>query len=127
MTPVQSADSARRWLTFMRALGLVEETTSGFVRTDRSPSDPATARAFRERVYGAREVMAELESADSPVSADTIFDELSLVPRWEGHRDANPEQTWRGRVVDLLEWAVILDLAEKSTTGYRALIQDRSQ
>lgn len=127
MTEVQSADAARRWLTFMRALGLVEDTTAGFVRTDQSPSDSATASAFRERVYGAREVMETLEGAESWVTADTLFDELNLVPRWEGHRDPNPEQTWRRRVADLLEWAVTLELAEKSASGYRALTPDTPQ
>lgn len=111
----------------MQALGLVEETSAGFVRTDRKPSDPATATAFRERVYGAREVMTELESAETPVSADSVYDALNLVPRWEGHRDPSPEQTWRERVCDLLDWAVVLDLAAKSADGYRALTQDKSR
>lgn len=111
----------------MRALGLVEQTTSGFVRTDRAPSDPATATAFRERVYGAREVLERLESADGPVSAETVFEDLNVVPRWEGHRDPDPAHTWRERVGDLLEWAVLLGLAEHRSAGYRSLTRDRSQ
>jgi hypothetical protein len=127
MTEVESADSARRWLTFMRALGLVEATSAGFVRTDRSPSDSEVATSFRARVYGAREVLGTLEAAEGPVAADTVFEDLSLVPRWEGYRDTNPDQTWRDRVADLLEWAVRLDLVEPAPTGYRALTRDRSQ
>lgn len=118
-TAVPSRDAARTWLTFMQALGLVRETDGGFVRTDRSPTDPAVPEAFHEGVYGAREVLGVLEGADGPLTADAVFEGTDLVPRWEGHRDRDPDATWRTRVAHLLGWATRLGLVTAGEDGYR--------
>ncbi len=117
-------DDARTWLTFLRALGLVRETDAGFVRVregDAGDGD-ALAAAFRERVFGAREVLAALDDADGPLSADGAFERVrGMVPEWERRRDpAGWEDRWRERVRRLLAWAALLGLAERIDGGYRA-------
>lgn len=133
-------DDARTWLTFLRALGLVRETDAGFVRVregdagdgDAGPASDgdvgaasdgdALAAAFRERVFGAREVLAALDDADGPLSADEAFEHVrGMVPEWERRRDpAGWEDRWRERVRRLLAWAALLGLAERADGGYRA-------
>lgn len=127
LTAIESVDVARTWLTFMRALGLVRETSGGYVRTDRDPTDEAISEAFVSSVYGAREVISVLESAEGPLSADAVFDRVDLVPRWESSRDRNSEANWRDRVESLLDWAVHFGLATTDEGGYRQLTPDTSR
>lgn len=137
---LSARDDARTWLTFLRALGLVRETDAGFVRVregdagdgDAGPASDgdvgaasdgdALAAAFRERVFGAREVLAALDDADGPLSADEAFEHVrGMVPEWERRRDpAGWEDRWRERVRRLLAWAALLGLAERADGGYRA-------
>ncbi|WP_049986251.1 hypothetical protein [Halobellus rufus] len=113
-----SRDVARTWLTFLRALELAEETPSGFVRKQREPTPEQVRTAFRERVYGAREVLDSLSS--EPRTVDEVFDEFEeRVPVWETHRAAGDwRDVWRERVERILGWAVLLDLAAERDGGY---------
>lgn len=123
-------DDARAWLTFLRALGLVRETRAGFarVRDDGEPvagdgplEEDVLAAAFRERVFGAREVLAALDAADGPASSEAVFERVrGAVPEWERRRDPSGwEDRWRERVRRLLAWAALLGLAERVGSGYR--------
>jgi hypothetical protein len=119
-TDVATRAAARTWLTFLRALELVEETDDGYART-RGDADPeALADAFRERVVGAREVLAALD--EGPVDAAAAFEAVRpAVPRWERHRNPETwEDEWRERAERLLSWAVLLGLAEPTADGYAA-------
>jgi hypothetical protein len=132
-----SRDVARTWLTFLRALELVVETPSGFRRrrggggadADPDPNpdpDPDALRAtFLDRVFLAREALATLRAADGPVDPDGAFERLrDRVPTWEHHKDpAGWEATWRERVGALLDWLVLLELADRTSEGdgYRAV------
>ena len=116
-------DAARAWLTFLRALELAEETADGsYRRRRRVDVDPATLReSFRDRVFGARELLDALDSADA-IDADAAFAALrERVPRWERHRSASWEADWRDRTARLLEWSVLFGLAEKRGEGYVAV------
>ncbi|GAA0645497.1 hypothetical protein [Salarchaeum japonicum] len=115
-TGVEERGDASDWLTFLRALALARETSEGFERVDDHPDTGALAARFRERVYGAREVLDLL--CETPRSADAVFATFDAVPRWERETDGW-EAEWRERVHRLLEWAVLLGLAEKTTGGYR--------
>ncbi|WP_327052963.1 hypothetical protein [Halomicrococcus gelatinilyticus] len=116
----ESRDVARTWLTFLRALELAEETDSGFARIRRDPDREALAAAFRERVYGADRLLDRL-ATDGPLTADEAFEAFrESIPTWERHKDpSRVEDVWRERVANLLEWAVLLDLAERTAEGYR--------
>lgn len=121
---VPAQDQAREWLTFLRALGLAEETAEGsFVRT-REPSDPDRtylADRFRERVYGARELLDVVAAADGPIDAEDAFETYRPeIPEWERQRHEDFERRWRERVARLLEWAVLLGLATRTDGGFRA-------
>ncbi|WP_323190715.1 hypothetical protein [Halostella sp. PRR32] len=119
-TSVSDRETARTWLTFLRALELVEETDRGYARVRGDPDPDELAGAFRERVFGAREVLSLL--GDHPLTVAEVFEQFEpTVPQWERHR--NP-QTWRSqwktRVERLLEWAALLGLAERTGSGYEA-------
>ena len=116
-------DAARTWLTFLRALELAEETADGSYRRRRVDVDPAALReSFRDRVFGARELLDTLDSADGALDADAAFAALrERVPRWERNRSASWEADWRDRTARLLEWCVLFGLAERRDEGHVAV------
>ncbi|MFB6120304.1 MAG: hypothetical protein ABEJ68_04215 [Halobacteriaceae archaeon] len=112
-------DEARTWLTFLRALGLAKRTDGRFARTDRDPESEAVETAFRERVFGAREVLAALGA--EPIDADDAFEAVAdAVPPWERERHNNWAATYRERAANLLGWAAVLGFATRTDSGYRA-------
>lgn len=120
---VSSRNDARRWLTLLTRLGFVDERAGGYVRTRVDLDRSTLANRFREGVFGAEEAIAVLERADEPQTADAIFAALEAhIPQWERHRDPGGwEETWRHRIESLLDWFVLLDLAERVDGGYRRL------
>lgn len=114
-------DAAREWLAFLRALGLVVETESGF-RRHREDWDPAElAVAFRECVYGVQEVLGLLNEAEEPLSADAVAERFGEhVPQWERFRYPDPGEIWGERVSRILDWAVWFGLAKRTSEGYLA-------
>lgn len=116
-----SRDVARTWLTFLRALGLVEATDSGYRRSRVEPTPDQLREAFVSRVFTAAELLAALREADGPVDVDGAFAAVrGRVPTWERHK--NPRtwaDVWRDRAGDLLDWLVLLGLAERVDGGYR--------
>lgn len=119
-TAVPSRDEARRWLTFLRALGLATETDAGFARTRENKDREALAGAFRERVFGAREVLDALAAAEEPLDEAAVFERVEAqVPAWERARHDDWQRRWRERVARLLAWADLLGLATRTAEGYR--------
>jgi hypothetical protein len=119
-----SRDVARTWLTFLRALGLAAEREAGFVRLDREPTPDYLRETLLDRVYGAREVHDALGT--EPVGSDAVFERFEEdVPEWERYKDpARWREVWRERVGHLLDWLVLLDLAERRETGYVVHAED---
>lgn len=117
-----SRDVSRTWLTFLRALELAEETPSGFRRLRTDPTPEQLRTALLDRVFGAEEALAALEAADGPLSAAEAFDRFrDRVPTWEHHKHpADWEEIWRDRHERLLDWLVLLELAERDDDGYAA-------
>ncbi|QCC46910.1 hypothetical protein [Halobellus limi] len=114
-----SRDVARTWLTFLRALELVSETPSGFVREPTEPTPEHLRSAFERRIYGAREVLDSLETDESRTVDDVFAEFEDRVPVWETHRAAGDwRDVWRERVERIVEWAVLLDLAAERDEGY---------
>lgn len=115
-----SRDIAARWLDFLRGLGLVAERPTGFTRVRTSPDDDAIAEAFLERVFGAREVMEELASA-GPLDAEAVAERTADgAPHWERQKHgADWPTVWRERTSTLLDWLVLLGLADRVDGGYR--------
>ena len=121
-TSVDVRGDAETWLTFLRALELVAEHDRGYARTRTEFDREAVAEAFEERVFAADAVLEVLREADEPLDVDAVFEGVEdVVPRWERDRHPDWRDVWRDRVADLLEWAVLLDLAERSDGGYRAI------
>jgi len=113
-------DAAREWLTFLRALGLVVETESGFSRSRDERAFAELATTFRERVYGVREVLCILDVANEPLSADAVAEEFAEhVPQWERFRYPDPKRVWGERVNRILDWAVYFGLSERVGDRYQ--------
>lgn len=123
-----SRDVARTWLTFLRALELVEETPSGFRRRRTDPTPEHLREAFLAHVLLAGDVLAELVAADAPVTDADVFEAVrDDVPTWEHHK--NPDtwaELWRDRVGDQLDWLVLLGLADRTANGYVASDRGRA-
>ncbi|SIR28987.1 hypothetical protein SAMN05421858_2122 [Haladaptatus litoreus] len=116
----QSRDVARTWLTFLRALELAEETQSGFARLRRDPDREKLAESFQSRVYGVSIVLSVLDE-HGPLSERAVFEKFrEEIPTWERHKDpSRVEEVWRERVGNMLDWAVLLGLAERVDGNYR--------
>ncbi|WP_338741279.1 hypothetical protein [Haloplanus salilacus] len=109
-----SRDAARTWLTFLRALGLAEETDSGYRRTDREPTVEGCREALLDRVFAADSLRDALRSADDPLTVDEAFETVrDRVPVWERHRNPSWADAWRERVSRLLGWFVLLGVADR--------------
>ena len=119
-------DAAREWLTFLRALGLVIGTDSGFRRRRENVPDDLAA-AFRKRVYGVCEVLAVLDASEEPLPIEEVAERFAEhVPQWERHRYPDPETIWGERIERILGWAVYFGLAERVEEGYRPTDRSRS-
>lgn len=121
-TDLPSRDAARTWLTFLRALGLAEEKSSGFARVRRDPEPEFLRERFRGNVFGVPALLEILSEAEGPLSADEAFEVFrDEVPTWEHHKNPNSwEEIWGERVEYLLDWAVLLGLAEEVDGKYDA-------
>lgn len=114
-----SRDRARELLTFLEALELATETDRGYRRTQADIDAGRLASLFRERVFGAREVLTTLESSEGGLTVDAAFAAIRAdVPEWERNRSDDWEAEWRERVRRLLEWAVLFGLVVETDTGY---------
>lgn len=115
-------DTAATWLDFLRGLGLAEEGASGFSRVRTDPDDDALAEAFLESVYGASEVYGELADTSESLPTETVVERTTeLVSPWERQRDGPDwRAVWHERTATLLDWLVLLGLAERTDAGYRA-------
>ncbi|WP_049898974.1 hypothetical protein [Halococcus agarilyticus] len=119
-TDLAAREVAREWITFLRALGLAEETESGYRRLRRDPASDDLAAAFREHVFGADAVLGVLDTADEPLGVEAVYERFrEEVPNWERYRRADWDEEWRKRVERLLDWAVVFDLAERVDGAYR--------
>ncbi|WP_276272503.1 hypothetical protein [Haloarcula litorea] len=117
-TDLSDRETARQYLLFARALGLVAESERGYHRTQADPDRATLADAYRERVFGVPELLAALE--DGPLTAAEVFDAVrDAVPNWERERSPDWEREWRDRVEHLLGWAEAFGLIERRDGAYR--------
>ena len=123
-TDLPARDDARTWLTFLRALELAAETDSGFKRLSREPTPDHLRDAFPRRVFGAEELLATLRAADRPITTAEAFARLrERVPQWEHYKNPTEwEDIWLERTDDLLDWLVLLDVAEETEEGYSLVV-----
>lgn len=119
---LDARDEARTWLTFLRGLGLVNRQRHGFVRARLELDQAELTAAILDGVYGARELLRSLETADAPLDHAIIFAEFeSHIPAWERHHaPATWQDRWQQRVEYLLEWLVLVDQVESTPAGYIA-------
>ena len=122
-TTVSDRETAREYLVFLQALGLVAESDRGYYRTRADLDRADLATAFKRSIFGVDVLLAALGS--EPVGTDDAFDAVrDEIPRWERERHADWEAVWRERTANLLAWTVPFGLAEKTTDGYRQPTED---
>ncbi|MFB6253504.1 MAG: hypothetical protein ABEI06_02725 [Halobacteriaceae archaeon] len=106
-------DVARTWLTFLRALKLVQKSNTGYTRTTHSPLSDSTRWAFITRVIGVQKMLAILWRVQDPVREEQLFSEwVDIVPEWERQKSAHWQQTWRQRLRRIVRWATLFDLID---------------
>lgn len=119
--PSLSRDEARSWLTFLRGLGLVRETGEGYRRVRTDVTRETVREGIVEGLFGARELVEPLATAERPLSVEAAFETLrGRIPEWERHRTDRWEEVWHARVHRLADWFVLVGLAEQAEGGYVA-------
>jgi hypothetical protein len=112
-------DEAARWLTFLRALGLVAEHERGYARTREDVDANGLVNRFLDGVYLAPAVRDAVANADEPVSADAVFDAVaSEVPQYE--RNKYPDswrEVWGDTVARELDWLALLGELDATEDG----------
>jgi len=116
-TVIDDREDAREWLTFLRAIGLVNRTPSGYRRERIELSAGELVDRLHDGIYGARELYDRLEAADEPLSVGDLAETVDL-PTWEQHHHANPERVRRQRLRRLAEWFVLNGVTEQTADGY---------
>jgi len=114
---VDDREDASEWLTFLRALGLVDRTASGYRRKRVELTADGLVDRLRDGIYGAREIHDRLAAADEPLSVDELEGVVDL-PTWERHHHADPERVRRQRLRRLADWFVCCSVVERSAAGY---------
>jgi hypothetical protein len=116
-------DEAAKWLTFLRALGLVAEHERGHARTREDVDVDALANRFLDGVYLAPAVREAVANADEPVSADAVFDAVADdVPQYERNKyPTNWREVWGETVARELDWLALLSELEATDDGRYAL------
>ncbi|ELY90830.1 hypothetical protein [Natrialba taiwanensis] len=125
---IRDRDDAATWLTFLRALELATDGEDGYRRTDRELEREAVRAAFRKRVYGVGSILEALDAAAEPLSATAVADRVQSQPQPQSRSQSQSSSRRRvqpDRIERLLEWAVLLGLAERheraNETRYRAI------
>lgn len=105
-----SRQDAETWLTFLRALELVERKQSGYARTRHDIDRDELAAAFRERVLGADAALDAAEGQSGDAAVEAAFEAVrDSVPEWERRRHDDWESVWRDRTERLLGWSDLID------------------
>lgn len=118
-TVIPDRDEAQQWLTFLRALGVVDRTPSGYRRHRNEPTASELVDRLEDGIYGARELYAVLDAADTPLSVDDLTDQNVVgLPTWERHHHTDHDQVRRERQQRLVDWFVLCGVVERTPNGY---------
>jgi len=99
---------AETWLTFLRALELVERKQSGYARTRHDIDRDELAAAFRERVVGSDAALNAAAGQSGDAAVEAAFEAVrDSVPEWERRRHDDWEAVWRDRTERLLAWGTL--------------------
>lgn len=116
-------DEAAKWLTFLRALGLVAEHAQGYARTRDDVDASELADAFLDGVFLAPAVRDAVATAAEPVAAGDVFDAVAEdVPQYERHKYPDSwREVWGDTVARELDWLVLFGELERTDDGRYAL------
>ena len=114
---IDSRDDATEWLTFLRALAVLDKTPSGYRRKRADLTADELADRLVDGIYGARELQSALKQAAEPLSIDDL-DGVVDLPTWERHHHTDADAVRRQRLQRLAEWFVLCGVAERTSEGY---------
>ena len=109
---VGDRDDASQWLTFLRALALVDRTPGGYRRERVDLTADELVDRLCDGIYGAREIHSVLTDIDGPLSVEDL-DGVVDLPTWERHHQTNPEGVRRQRLWRLVDWFVLCGVVER--------------
>lgn len=118
-------ESASEWLTFLRALGVVEQVSRGYRRRRLELTTDELFRRLQDGIYGARELYDVLAAASHHLAVETMLDRGADLPTWERHHQVNHQEVHRRRGRRLADWFVLCGIAEKTAAGYRLVEPER--
>jgi len=99
---------AETWLTFLRALELVERKERGYARTRHDFDQDELAASLRDRVVGADDALDAAAGRSDEAAVDAAFEGIrGSVPEWERRRHDDWEPVWRARTERLLAWGAL--------------------
>lgn len=112
-------DEAAKWLTFLRALGLVAEHETGYARTREDVDPEALADRFLDGIYLGEAVHETVAQSETPRTADEVFDAVNdRVPQYERHKYPQTwQEVWGDVVARELDWLVVLGRLSKTDDG----------
>lgn len=116
---IDDETSARTWIAFFRAIGLIRHDPAGVYRGANRPDRQQLVDRFLARVYGA-DAVGETLSPTIAIPLDELASAVRIPP-WEQRRHEAPERVWRERTKRLLDWYVLLGLARERNGRYRAV------
>jgi len=119
-----SRQDAETWLTFLRALELVERKQNGYARTRHDLDRDELATTFRERVVGADDALDAAAGLSGDAASELTRDAAveaafeavrEEVPEWERRRHDDWKAVWRDRTERLLGWGALfgVDAADR--------------
>ncbi|WP_253738566.1 hypothetical protein [Halohasta salina] len=116
-THIDDREEASQWLTFLRALRLVDRTPGGYRRERVDLTTDELVDRLCDGIYGAREIHSVLTDADDPLSVEDL-DGVVDLPTWERHHHTDPGKVRQRRLRRLAEWCVLCGVAERTDAGY---------
>ncbi len=114
---IENEDDARQWLLFLRSVGLISKTPSGYRRTRSEPDATQLFENLCEQIYGARELQDALQATDKPLASSAAWNRAAVtMPTWERHHHGSRwEEIHQQRGHRLCEWFVLLGGATQCT------------
>lgn len=121
-----SRDVARTWMTFLRALGLAEETPDGYRRVRGAVDRDDLAVALRDRVFAVEALLSVLATTTEPLDAAESFARLrDRIPEWERHKHPREwADRWERKTDWLLSWCALFGLLDERESGAGYVVAD---
>ncbi|MWV38248.1 hypothetical protein [Natrialba sp. INN-245] len=128
---VEGREAAATWLTFLRALELVETERDTYRRTANDVDPESLRTTFRSRVRDVPTVLEVLEDSSTGLEVATVTrrvrDRSTERTVGRSHREPDDCARWAERVERLLEWATLFGLVDRTADGNGSTVRYRRE